>query len=551
MSDVSQGPGWWIASDGQWYPPELHPDARAMAEVAASSAPSEQTTTSWAGAGSWEPSGVEGRENGVGVVPHWATPPGEALESPPVISNSATTVALPSTHPVTARPRREHHSRAPVLAVVIVVVLVVAGVLAYSMTESHSGSLAGDSPGQVVALAAAAAQKAGSVHVVVHLQSPGQTTTYIEDAAAGAGRQVITSSGGVQVTTLVVGGVAYVKANRTAMTTLFQLSDTDARRYAGTWLSFPSRGAAYRQIAENVTLVSLLNDATPSTSTAVLTQSVVDGRSVVGVRGELPGRLPGTLYVPATGSPLPLEEVTRSSGTVATTLFTDWGESVTVTPPTGAISGSGFASLFGTSGGSSGGTSSTTGGTGTSDRAAQSNLTNALTEVMALYQTDQTFCPASCAAGLTPLTLATIQSTAPEFTWSNGAATSANDVSIEPLDVTAPGHGDGVILAVRDGSTCWYAVELESAPTTAFADPGPDRDFPGSAGAGGTGPSETLLGAQKMGAGVYYATATVGGAPAGSPTTAQGCSAGFPVGSPPGGPATWTWGTSFSNAPNL
>jgi hypothetical protein len=25
MSDVSQGPGWWLASDGRWYAPELHP----------------------------------------------------------------------------------------------------------------------------------------------------------------------------------------------------------------------------------------------------------------------------------------------------------------------------------------------------------------------------------------------------------------------------------------------------------------------------------------------------------------------------------------------
>jgi hypothetical protein len=26
MSDVSQGAGWWQASDGKWYPPESHPD---------------------------------------------------------------------------------------------------------------------------------------------------------------------------------------------------------------------------------------------------------------------------------------------------------------------------------------------------------------------------------------------------------------------------------------------------------------------------------------------------------------------------------------------
>ena len=25
MSDVSQGPGWWMATDHKWYPPESHP----------------------------------------------------------------------------------------------------------------------------------------------------------------------------------------------------------------------------------------------------------------------------------------------------------------------------------------------------------------------------------------------------------------------------------------------------------------------------------------------------------------------------------------------
>ena len=25
MSDVSHGPGWWLASDGKWYPPESSP----------------------------------------------------------------------------------------------------------------------------------------------------------------------------------------------------------------------------------------------------------------------------------------------------------------------------------------------------------------------------------------------------------------------------------------------------------------------------------------------------------------------------------------------
>ncbi len=36
MSDKSEGPGWWIASDGKWYPPELHPSVRQESTTAPS-----------------------------------------------------------------------------------------------------------------------------------------------------------------------------------------------------------------------------------------------------------------------------------------------------------------------------------------------------------------------------------------------------------------------------------------------------------------------------------------------------------------------------------
>lgn len=35
MSEQSQGPGWWVASDGKWYPPHLHPTAAASGTPAA------------------------------------------------------------------------------------------------------------------------------------------------------------------------------------------------------------------------------------------------------------------------------------------------------------------------------------------------------------------------------------------------------------------------------------------------------------------------------------------------------------------------------------
>jgi hypothetical protein len=51
MSDTSQGPGWWLASDGKWYPPELWTGAPGTAPPGAS-APSEsagRTQPQWGG----------------------------------------------------------------------------------------------------------------------------------------------------------------------------------------------------------------------------------------------------------------------------------------------------------------------------------------------------------------------------------------------------------------------------------------------------------------------------------------------------------------------
>ena len=50
MSDMSQGPGWWLASDGRWYPPELHPSLTqaASAPTVPSVDPAEDALASWA-----------------------------------------------------------------------------------------------------------------------------------------------------------------------------------------------------------------------------------------------------------------------------------------------------------------------------------------------------------------------------------------------------------------------------------------------------------------------------------------------------------------------
>lgn len=56
MSDQSQGPGWWVASDGKWYAPELHPDAVA-APAPPPPRPAPPTGPSTTGAAYSAPSG--------------------------------------------------------------------------------------------------------------------------------------------------------------------------------------------------------------------------------------------------------------------------------------------------------------------------------------------------------------------------------------------------------------------------------------------------------------------------------------------------------------
>jgi uncharacterized RDD family membrane protein YckC len=69
MSDVSQGPGWWIASDGKWYPPHLHPSGAELSP-SQSYVPHQPHTAERA----WElqPTGA----------PSWTSPPSYAPYPP-------------------------------------------------------------------------------------------------------------------------------------------------------------------------------------------------------------------------------------------------------------------------------------------------------------------------------------------------------------------------------------------------------------------------------------------------------------------------------------
>jgi type IV pilus assembly protein PilA len=159
------------------------------------------------------------------------------------------------------------------------------------------------------------------------------------------------------------------------------------------------------------------------------------------------------------------------------------------------------------------------------DRAAQSNLTNGLTEAAAVYQGNgQVFTGISAA----------LVSSAPEFAWTAAGTAGvtlvagSNGISIAPVDVAVSGDAQGVQLATlsKANNTCWYAVQLDATPlATGIASTG----FNTTASGAGFQTGATT-------AGTFYAKKV-------NASAAQ-CTAAYPQNAG----ATFHWGSSYSSA---
>ncbi|HEY5024311.1 MAG TPA: prepilin-type N-terminal cleavage/methylation domain-containing protein [Acidimicrobiales bacterium] len=162
------------------------------------------------------------------------------------------------------------------------------------------------------------------------------------------------------------------------------------------------------------------------------------------------------------------------------------------------------------------------------DRAAQSNLTNALTEVKALYQNSASYNQTAN----TPMTAVNeFLGSAPEFAWVDNTACNTspgNCVSVKVVDSSAGNDSQGVELAVYSAktTTCWYAVDLESTPSTLVGDSGVPFSIAGHA------PQFATT------AGVFYGMKTGAAAQA-------ACNAGYPSQTS----VAFKWGVSYSAAP--
>jgi type IV pilus assembly protein PilA len=161
------------------------------------------------------------------------------------------------------------------------------------------------------------------------------------------------------------------------------------------------------------------------------------------------------------------------------------------------------------------------------DRAAQSNLTNGLTEASAQYQSSgQTY------SGVSAL----LVTSAPEYSWTapGTACTTAlpNCISVATVDLATAGDAQGLVIAAMSKTgTCWWVAQMQATPVVINPDASGTAFDSAASGSAGfqTGAAS---------AGTYYAKQA---------TSASGnCKAGYIATHAAG----FSWGSSFSSAVN-
>lgn len=202
-------------------------------------------------------------------------------------------------------------------------------------------SLAGLSGAQVLARVRSAALAAGSVQVLITQTSGARTLRMMDQDATDRGTQTITLGAG-NASVIVVPGATFLRANHLALTTYFGFTAAMANRIGSQWLRLVPGNPGYTTVTEGVTLADTLKQIAMTGPFTVLT-TTRHGQRVYGVRGLVagptkPAKVTATLWVSATGAPLPIEFVASSPGQgTMTATFSQWGQPVAAEPPASAL----------------------------------------------------------------------------------------------------------------------------------------------------------------------------------------------------------------------
>jgi hypothetical protein len=199
--------------------------------------------------------------------------------------------------------------------------------------------LAGLSAKKIVSEATAAATAASWVHAILTAKVGSASFTSSDVAGPSVASETIQVAGAGHASELIIAGVAYVRGSSAAVLKGFlQLPAADSR-LAHKWIVFRPGDPGYQQVVSGMTLGSLLTEIMPAGSLTKTGRTTMDGQAVIGVRGkapasdEAPAGATDTVYIAATGKPLPVACVEHVSTAQISAVFSQWGQAVTFQKP--------------------------------------------------------------------------------------------------------------------------------------------------------------------------------------------------------------------------
>ncbi|HEY1652377.1 MAG TPA: hypothetical protein VGG09_10895 [Acidimicrobiales bacterium] len=185
-----------------------------------------------------------------------------------------------------------------------------------------------------------------TVHFVSAVTQGAVTLHVSGDAGATSGAQTLTVHNGKATEHLsaeIVGSTGYVNGNATALQNVIGLTAKESSKNAGKWLSFPTSNSGLAQLVSGLLKSQVATELGIDGPFTYATDATVGGQHALAIKGSVStdsgGKVTEVLYVPATGTPLPIEEVTnpgakaKSSTLHGTVTFSNWGEKTSVKAP--------------------------------------------------------------------------------------------------------------------------------------------------------------------------------------------------------------------------
>lgn len=185
-----------------------------------------------------------------------------------------------------------------------------------------------------------AAQRA--VHIVDKAEAFGVSlaetaTAGLKDGTLSA---VLHADGQAARMQMVLHGNLYFTANAFGLVTFLGFNPTAAQTEAGKWISVPRGSAYFAAFSGSLTVGSVVQalyiggtvQAEPSTT--ILGKEVNVVRETLSSKG---GNSVETVYVRATGIPLPVQSVLQTGGVTATDTYSGWGKAPKAKAPKSSV----------------------------------------------------------------------------------------------------------------------------------------------------------------------------------------------------------------------